>query len=69
MKKEFIARLLVALFIILAVSIPLAGLWTSSHGGENTIELHARMAENGGWSQDTIQAPCRAAAASAPHQR
>lgn len=56
MKKETIARLLVVLFVIVAVSIPFAGYWTSSHSAENTVELHARMAENGGWSQDTIQA-------------
>jgi mono/diheme cytochrome c family protein/plastocyanin len=56
MKKEALARLLVGLFTIAAVSIPLAGLWTSSRAGENIVELHARTAENGGWSQDTIQA-------------
>ncbi len=56
MKKETIARLLVIVFVSLAVAIPLAGYWTSSHSAENTVDLHARMAENGGWSQDTIQA-------------
>jgi len=56
MKKENLARLLVILLVILAVSIPLAGLWISSHAAGNTVTLHARTAENGGWSQNTIQA-------------
>ncbi len=56
MKKETFARLLVGLLILVAISIPLVGLWTSSHAAGNTVELHARVAENGGWSQDTIQA-------------
>jgi mono/diheme cytochrome c family protein/plastocyanin len=56
MKKETLARLLVVLLISAAIAIPLVGLWTSSHSAGNTVELHARMAENGGWSQDTIQA-------------
>jgi len=56
MKKETLARLLIVSLTILAVSVPLVGLWTSSHAAGNTVELHARVAENGGWSLDTIQA-------------
>jgi mono/diheme cytochrome c family protein/plastocyanin len=56
MKREIIARILVVLFMITAVAIPLAGYWISSVTRANTIEMHARMPENGGWSLETIQA-------------
>jgi mono/diheme cytochrome c family protein len=54
MKREFLARLFVILLIAIAVAFPFAGRWLSSR--ENTIELHARMPESGGWSMETIEA-------------
>jgi mono/diheme cytochrome c family protein/plastocyanin len=56
MKKEPMARLLVVLFILVAVAIPFGGQWLFTKNLPNTIELHARMPENGGWSMDTIHA-------------
>jgi mono/diheme cytochrome c family protein/plastocyanin len=56
MKKETLARLLVVVLVLLAVAIPVGGQWLSNLNHPNTIELHARMPENGGWSMDTIQA-------------
>ncbi|KAF0112008.1 MAG: cytochrome c oxidase subunit II [Chloroflexi bacterium] len=56
MKKEYLARSLVILFILVAVTIPFAGQWLSGRNQPAAIELHARMPENGGWSPDTIQA-------------
>ena len=56
MKKEYLARFLVILFILIAVAIPFAGQWLFSRNMDNIIELHARMPENGGWSIDRIDA-------------
>ncbi len=56
MKKETLARILVIGFIMLAVAIPFGGQWLATRRQPQMIELHARMAENGGWSMDTIQA-------------
>lgn len=56
MKKEILARLLVIGLVLLAVAVPLGGMWLASMNQPVAIELHARMAENGGWSMDTIQA-------------
>lgn len=55
MKKENLARSLVIIFIIIAISIPIVGQWLIDDKQGNTIELHARTFENGGWSEDTIQ--------------
>ena len=56
MKKEILARLIVILGVAAAVVVPLAGyVWLSSPRDE-TIEMHARMPENGGWSVDHITA-------------
>ncbi len=55
MNKEGLARLIVILLVLTAVGIPLGGWWLSKDQAE-TLELHARMPENGGWSVDTIQA-------------
>lgn len=48
-RSEFISRILVITGIILAIGAPLY-FWTS------TPLIHARMAENGGWNPDVIQA-------------
>jgi mono/diheme cytochrome c family protein/plastocyanin len=56
MKKEILARGLVALFVLIAVAIPIGGRWWASRNQPASIEMHARMAENGGWSIATIQA-------------
>jgi heme/copper-type cytochrome/quinol oxidase subunit 2 len=54
MKKELLARFLVIFFILVAVSIPIAGRWLTSKERENTIGLHANVYENGSWSMDHI---------------
>ena len=56
MKKEILARILVIVFVVAAAAIPLVGYFLVPILGAKTIDLHARMAENGGWSLDTIQA-------------
>jgi mono/diheme cytochrome c family protein len=56
MKKEILARIIVILFILIAVAIPFAGQWLFSRNKTDIIELHARMPENGGWSIDQIDA-------------
>lgn len=57
MKKEKLARYLVALLILIAVAIPIIGKEIGRNGSQtNTIELHGRMPENGGWSKDAIYA-------------
>ncbi|HKJ38228.1 MAG TPA: c-type cytochrome [Anaerolineales bacterium] len=48
-RSEFISRLIVTVAIVGAVGTPLY-FWSS------TPLIHARMAENGGWSPDVIQA-------------
>lgn len=56
MKKETLARAIVVLLILIAVAIPLIGRRIPSSNQVDTIELHARMPENGGWSLETIKA-------------
>ncbi len=55
MKKEPFARFLVIFFILVAVSIPIVGRWLTSKDRENTIELNAKVYENGSWSMDHIK--------------
>jgi len=55
MRKETLARSLVVLFVLIAITIPLAGRWLAGINRPATVELHARMPENGSWSVDTIQ--------------
>ena len=50
MKKEILARSLVILLILSPSQFHLAGRWFANETGQATIELHARMPENGGWS-------------------
>ena len=56
LKKETLARILVILFISIAVAVPFGGYWLANFAYPNRIELHARMPEHGGWSMETIQA-------------
>ncbi len=56
MKKETLARILVIALAAAAAAIPLAAILLSPALAAKTIELHARMPENGGWSMSTIQA-------------
>ncbi len=56
MNKEHLARILVILFLGIGMAIPLVALWWASKNRAESIELHARMAEKGGWSLDTIHA-------------
>lgn len=55
MNREGLARWIVILLVLAAVAIPLGSWWLSRPVGA-TIELHARMPENGGWSMEPIQA-------------
>lgn len=54
MREERFARFLVVFFILIAVSIPVVGRMITSKDRENTIELHAKVFENGSWSMDHI---------------
>ncbi len=57
MKQEVIARLLLVALVGAAVAIPLAPrLMPHGHSGAVEVELHARMPESGGWSQENINA-------------
>lgn len=56
MGKESLARILVILFLLAAVSIPIGGKWLADFNQPRRIELHARTPEKGGWSLETIQA-------------
>ncbi len=46
LRHEMLARTLVLLMLLAAIAIPAVGWWKRSQG----IVLHARMAENGGWT-------------------
>ncbi len=56
MKKETLARILVILLVAAAAAVPLAAIFLTPALAAKTIELHARIPENGGWSISTIQA-------------
>jgi mono/diheme cytochrome c family protein/plastocyanin len=56
MRKEFLAKLIVVLLVLAAAAVPLLGRWFEVKAEPNTIYLHARTAENGGWSVANIQA-------------
>jgi len=49
---EKLAKALVMILVLLAIAVPLIGSQLTAQA--NVIELHARMPENGGWSQDVI---------------
>ena len=56
-KTDWLARGALIVLVVAAIAVPLAARWTEA-GDANaaTIELHARMPENGGWSSDSIHA-------------
>ncbi len=55
MKSEFLARFILFILLTAAVGIGVLGL-TSPAADAATVELHARMPENGGWSLSTLYA-------------
>lgn len=50
MLKEWLARTIVTLGLVIAVGIPAVGWWQHSQG----VTLHARMAETGGWTPENL---------------
>ncbi|MEI7988923.1 MAG: c-type cytochrome [Chloroflexota bacterium] len=56
MKTEILARIILFIFIFAGITIPVAGRVFFATPSSTTIELHARIPENGGWSMDHIQA-------------
>ena len=56
MKKETLSRLLIVGLIVIAMSVPMVGNVLASRSGPQTVMLHARMEDAGGWSLKTIQA-------------
>jgi mono/diheme cytochrome c family protein/plastocyanin len=55
MRRETLARLLVALLIVIAFAIPFGGRRLSLAGDIPAVNLVARMPENGGWSHDVLR--------------
>lgn len=54
---EKFARFILLILLAAAVAVPLAGKALSAQASPaDTVILHARMPENGGWSSDTLQA-------------
>ncbi len=59
MKQEWLARLVLALLVTVAIATPLGVQWLLTNNTKaSTVELRARMpdAPRGGWSPDVIQA-------------
>lgn len=56
MRNEYLARILVVFFIIVAVAIPVVGRLITAKDRENIIDLRARVFENGSWSLQRIDA-------------
>ena len=56
MKKETLGRSIVISLLIIATAIPFVGQWWFDRERTGTIDMHARMPENGGWSVDMINA-------------
>lgn len=52
-RHETLARILVLFLLLAAIAIPVVGWWKRSQG----IVLHARMAENGGWTPTNLSIP------------
>jgi mono/diheme cytochrome c family protein/plastocyanin len=50
MLKEWFARGLVTLGLVIAISVPAMGWWRNSQG----VVMHARMAETGGWTPESL---------------
>lgn len=56
LRKENLARLLLAVGLLIGLALPFAGRWLQSSFSPRTIELHARMPEDGGWKPDVLRA-------------
>jgi len=53
MYKEWLARILIIILLLAAITIPAVGWWQRSQG----IVIHARMAETGGWTPENLTVP------------
>ena len=56
LRKENLARLLLASGLLIALVLPFAGRWLQNSLSPHTIELHARIPEDGGWKPEALQA-------------
>jgi mono/diheme cytochrome c family protein len=54
MKTKWIPVVTVLAFLLLAVSIPIFGIWQANQ--DDAVMIHARMAENGGWTPMNLTA-------------
>ena len=52
-RSEILSRLLVIVGVVFVLSVPLV---VRFYDGQGIVEIHARMAESGGWSPSSIQA-------------
>lgn len=52
MRKEWLARIIVILGLVIAIGIPAVGWWQQQQG----ILVHAQMAETGGWTPENLSA-------------
>lgn len=50
MRKEWLARIIVIVLVVAAVTIPVGAWWLRSRG----VVIHARMAETGGWTPENL---------------
>jgi hypothetical protein len=50
MRKEWLARSIVLVFVAAAIAFPMLGWQVRSRG----IVIHARMAETGGWTPESL---------------
>src|SRR5512146_1677931 len=56
MKPEWIARIILVVLLAAAGLVSALALAGPAQGSQNVVELHARMPENGGWSQESLSA-------------
>ena len=50
MRKEWLARIILVVLVVAAVTLPLGAWWSRNRG----VILHARMAETGGWTPENL---------------
>ncbi len=50
MRKEWLARIVLVVLVLAAVTLPLGAWWVRNRG----VILHARMAETGGWTPENL---------------
>ena len=50
MRKEWLARIVLVVLVLAAVTLPLGAWWVRNRG----VILHARMAETGGWTPESL---------------